>query len=276
MQLGNPARVLSVTDVGSSKPDSDGTTADVSPDQARAVVADAVEARRARPGLTISLGLALARPLNTESSSGLAIGMLGAGAAIAVYFGAKGGVVGWVLGTIGVIVTVLGLISAWAVVPHDIRVFQHHRRTVRLTKRLAKAAKLSRPGSADPERITIFRRVIVEGSLFTAALGVCMLHRELAGDDATAEEVSRRRSPVWPAWSYHHAITAEHQGDLEVAEEHLEQTFATAHPVWATAAAVGLLDRLNEIRDRERVALLTEWIQRSGDSAVVTELLFYR
>jgi hypothetical protein len=103
-----------------------------------------------------------------------------------------------------------------------------------------------------------------------------MLYRELAGDDATAEEIIERRSPVWPAWSYHLAMSTATRGDAELAREHLEQTFATGHPVWATAAAVGLLDRLHETHDAERVASLTAWIERCGDSAVVTELVFYR
>jgi hypothetical protein len=234
-------------------PDSGTTMVSVSPCEARAAVAEAVETRRARPALTVPLDLAVTR---TDTSSGLALGALGL----------LGGGAGHAL----------GLVVAWLSVPQDIRAIRHHNRVARISRQFCKASERSQPGSGHVQRISAFRRTIVEGSTYMAALGVCMLYRELAGDDATAEEFIQRRSPVWPAWSYHLAISTERRGDVELAREHLEQTFATAHPVWATAAAIGLLDRLHETRDSERVASLTEWIERRGDSAVVIELLFYR
>lgn len=56
---------------------------------------------------------------------------------------------------------------------------------------------------------------------------------------------------------------------------YLEQACVTSQPIWATAAGIGLFDRLDELRDAERVAILTEWIEQWGDSALATELLFF-
>ncbi|MGH8869078.1 MAG: hypothetical protein ACRDYU_13925 [Actinomycetes bacterium] len=41
-------------------------------------------------------------------------------------------------------------------------------------------------------------------------------------------------------------MSAEVKGHADLARNHLEQTFATEHPVWATAAAIGLLDRFQD------------------------------
>lgn len=250
-------------------------------EQARAAVREAVQARRARPELTFPMGVAGTRALRTESSSGFLLAVLAAAVGVALHFGLDGGVLGWVLAAIAGTISAIGLLVAYLAIPNDIRVARYHHRTTRVARRFNKAAERSRPGSGDAERVATFTRTIVEGSLYIAALGVVMLYRELAGDDAFGQEIQGRRDPVWPAWSYHLAVTAatakkQPDGAAERTRELWEETYATGHPVWATAAAVPILDALDEQLHAERVQALIDWIHDSGDQAVLTEALFYR
>lgn len=247
MRIGR-TRIRSGPDLGPDN--SDAPMVSVSADEARAAVAEAVEERRARPALKAPLGFS-----RNETTSGLALSLLAH--------------------TGGAAATAVGLAQAWSAVPHDIRATRYHLRDARINRRVAKASEWSQSGAGDVKRISAFRRAIIEGSVHPAALGVCMLFRELAGDQVLAEEIIQRQSPAWPAWCYRLAMSADMSGDVELAREHREQAFATAHPVWATAAAIGLLNGLQQTRDAERVASLTGWIARCGDSAVVIESLFY-
>jgi plasmid stability protein len=242
-------------------------------DEARAAVTAALEARRARPALKVPVGAALVQPLNAETSSGLLIALLAWFASLAAYFGVRGGAVGWIVSSLCIVGTVVSLVKGWAVFPHDIRVALYHRRRLRVSKRWTKAMDLP---EGDVQRVVAFRHAIVEGSLITAATGVVMLFRELAGEDAFAEEFIHERAPVWPARLYLGAFNAKHEGDEARARDFLEQALATEDPIWATAAAIGLLDHLTEPSDQERVAELTEWVLTSGDPAVATELLHYK
>ena len=178
-----------------SRPEVGNTPASVSPREARAAVAEAVEARQARPPLTISRGLAVTHALGTETSCGLVLALLGGGAAAAVFFGV-GGVVGWLAGAVAGIVFLVGPVAAWATVPHHIRAPRHHRRVARISRRLAKASERSQPESGDIDRVSAFRSAIVEGSIHPAALGLFMLYRELADDEALADDIRQTRSPV--------------------------------------------------------------------------------
>ncbi|MCA1708188.1 MAG: hypothetical protein LC808_34890, partial [Actinobacteria bacterium] len=226
--------------------------------------------------LEVPLSAALFRPLNTETSSGFMIALVAGLAAIALRFGLEGGAVGWILSSLCAVVSVLGLARGLAGVPHDIRVSRRHFRESRLASRLGKATGRCQGGASDAHRVATFRDAIVTGSVDSAAIGVLMLFMELAGDDALAEEFIHRRAPVWPAYLYFNAFRAVNDGDAARARELLEQTVATEHPIWATAAAVGLLDRLDELSNHERVEELTDWLLTKGDPAVATDLLFYR
>lgn len=250
-------------------------------EQARAAVREAVQARRALPELTFPIGVAGTRALRTESSSGILLAVLAAAVGVALHFGLDGRVLGWALAAIAGSISAIGLLVAYLAIPHDIRVTRYHHRTTRVARRFNKAAERSRPGSGDAERVATFTRTIVDGSLYIAALGVVMLYREIAGDNAFGLEIQGRHDPVWPAWSYHLAVTAatskkQPDGAAERTREMWEETYATGHPVWATAAAVSILDSLDEDLDAERVKALIDWIHDGGDPAVLTEALFYR
>ncbi|HKB51006.1 MAG TPA: hypothetical protein VKC63_06210 [Solirubrobacterales bacterium] len=220
--------------------------------------------------------MALGRPLRLETSSGMMMALLCGGAAIAVEFGAGGGVVGWVLGALCVAGTTLGLARGWSLFPHHIQRIRHSRRIIRIGKRFGKAAKRFEAGAGDAHRVEVFRQTIIEGCVLFTALGAVMLFRELAGEDAFVEEIAQERAPLWPAWLCFRAASAKEDGDTSLVKDLLEKAFVTEHPIWATAAAVQLLDDLSEAADRERFEELTEWISKRGDPAVVTELLFYR
>jgi hypothetical protein len=243
-------------------------------DEARAAVTAALEARRARPALKLQRGAALFRPLDTETSSGLIIGVIAWSAAAAVHFGLDRGVVGWVLAAICAVVGVLGLTKGLAGVPHDIRVTRHHSRRSRVAKRMKKANEQYEAG--DERRAMTFAQTIVEGSPIMAATGVLMLFMELAGDDALGEELIHERAPAWPSWLYFLGFREKTQGNSVRARELLEQTLATEHPVWATAAAIEILAQLDESSDHVRIDELTEWVLTKGDPAVARELVHYR
>ncbi len=245
-----------------------------SSDEARAAVTAALEARRARPALKVPLGVELSRPLDTKTSLGLLIALLGVGAAIAVQLGVEGDPIGWILGAVVVAVTALGLAKDWAVAPHNIRVSRHLFRQARVTKRWIKADRRYRAG--DVRRVMALRQWIIDGGVESAATGVLLLFKELAGDDALSEEVIHKRQPIWPAWLYFYAFKAELDGDEARAIDLFEQTLATEDPIWATAAAVGLLGHLNESTHPERVDALKERLLKHGDPGVVTELVHYR
>ncbi len=250
-------------------------------EEARTAVREAVQARRARSGLTFPMGVAGTRALRTESSSGFLLAVLAGTAGVALHIGLDGGVLGWVLTAIAGTISAIGLLVAYLAIPHNLRVARYHHLTTRVARRFNKAAERSRPGCGDAERVATFSRTIVEGSLYIAALGVVMLYRELAGDDALGQEIRERRDPVWPAWSYHLAVTAatskkQPDGAAECTRALWEQTYATGHPVWATAAAVHILDALDERLHAERVQALIDWIHENGDQGVLTEALFYR
>jgi hypothetical protein len=249
--------------------------AGVSADEARAIVEEALEARRARPGPKLSLGLALTRPLDLETSSGLLIGLVIGAAALAVYFGVEGGALGWILAALAAVGAVLAALTALAGIWHDLRRIRHSARVGRLSDRLFEVIDESEAGAADPARGAVFRQAIVEGSLFSAATAIWLYFRELAGQDSLDGEIAQMREPVWPAWTYFRALRLKASGDAALSKSHLEETLATGHPVWATAAAVELLDELDESDDRERVEELTEWVVKRGDPAVGTELIFY-
>ena len=238
---------------------------------AQATLSDCLAARQARPALPLSVGERLLRPLAIETTSGWMIEAVVAAAGIGVYVGLEGGILGAVCLVGGVLAGASALVSS----PRIYRGAAHQVRLARAAKRMSKAVKQSKPGAGDVRRVRTLRNSIVEGDPFAASIAAVTLFSELAGQEALIEEVACEREPAWSTYLYFEARNKA-TADPGRARMLFEFAYMTGHPVWATAAAVAILDRLDEVADRDRVQELVEWVCEHGDAREATELVFYQ
>jgi hypothetical protein len=236
------------------------------PADARVAVAAAVDARRARPLLKVPLG----RVFATTTSFGLFVALVAAG--LGIYQFVKG-LTGLIL---SIVVFTLGNAGGLFSMPHNVRTVRFSVRQIRAMRTFNKAMSHSNVRTGDERRIAACNRVILEGSLQIASSAVLLLFNELAGPDALEDELLPERLPVWPAFLYWEAYRATaHDKAPQDRRLFLEQTFATAHPVWATVAAYELLSILDPVTEGQRVRQLTDWVITVGDRGVAIECAYY-